>query len=48
MFATVCSHAAAHVVMLPLHYLPVNSGGGVHWYARVWQNFYEVSRWLLS
>jgi len=46
-YASFPSHEAAHAVMLPLHYLPANSGG-VHWYARGWQRMYEGAQWILS
>lgn len=46
-YASFPSHTAAHAVMLPLHYLPANSGG-VLWYARGWQHMYEAVQWLMA
>lgn len=46
-YASFPSHTAAHAVMLPLHYLPANSGG-VHWYVRPWQHMYEAAQWLMA
>jgi len=46
-YASFPSHEAAHAVMLPLHYLPANTGG-VHWYARGWQRMYEGAQWVMS
>lgn len=46
-YASFPSHTAAHMMMQPLHYLPVNAHG-VHWYARGWQRMYEAAQWLVS
>lgn len=46
-YANIPSHAAAHAMMMPLHYLPANHDG-IHWYAKAWMHMYEAGKWVLS
>lgn len=46
-YASFPHHSIAHLMMLPLQYLPAQLSG-IHWYARAWMNVHSVGKQVWS